>query len=121
MRVTKGENHLTSLHVGFVTYADDIHLFRKAFGHALNRVVGQGPRQTMQRGLFLRRSLSSQIFAFNFERNPLGNWSLEHAFRALHFQFAIMNRNRDALGNLDRFFTNSRHNSFLISDFQIAD
>src|SRR5437773_7644057 len=119
MRVTQREDDFATLHIGLVTNSYHIHLLGKAFRDALDRVVGQSSRQAMKRGLVVRGTFCDQICAFLLESNSLRNWGLEHAFGALYLKLVTVNSHRDAFGNRNRFFCNTRHDSFPISDFQL--
>src|SRR5260221_6522016 len=111
MRVAQRENNLAALHVGLITDADDVHLPRKAFGNSANRVVGQRPRQAMQRSLIVRGPLSYQLRTLELESNSRGNRSLERALRAFYLKLALANSDRNAFGKDNRFFSNTRHNT----------
>ncbi len=112
MRITQRENNLAALHVGFVAHADHIHLLGKSLRHALDGIVRQRARQTVQRRLVVRRALSHQGLSIKLERDPFGNWRLQNALGALNLQLAVFDVDGDALGNRYRFFTNARHRLF---------
>src|SRR5829696_217155 len=66
--------------------------------------------------MLIRRTLSAQLFAFDFEVDSLRNWSLQSALRPFDFKFPLANGHGYTLRNHDHFFSYTRHK--VISDFQ---
>jgi hypothetical protein len=67
MRVTKREDDLLALHVGFVTNTDDVHLPAEPGSDADDRVVRQRASEPVQRRLIVGTTFGAQLLAFDFE------------------------------------------------------
>src|SRR5262245_23523773 len=110
MGVAEREDNLLALHVRLVADTDHVHLFGETFGHTQDGVVREGPSQSMQGGVFVRSTFSAQLFALNLEVDTLRDRSFQRTFRPLHFEFALANRNANALWQSDDLFSYKRHN-----------